>query len=269
MALPESTRLYLMAPVVRGRKGEYPQGDRRSGRRRATSASRSTARSTRSRRRRSSTRNSSTTSTWWSIGWWSRRISRRGWRIVSRQALKLADGLAIAEFADKPLGKDKTEGANKSKNDTHERMIFSERFACPVSGFTIEEIEPRLFSFNAPAGACPTCDGLGTELKFEADLIVPDTLAVVERRRDLAVGEDGQSVALLRADTARDLRRTTKSRWRRRSRSCRRKCRTCCCLARARTKSTFVYEDGVRTYRTEKPFEGVVDEHRAALARDR
>ncbi len=53
-------------------------------------------------------------------------------------------------------------------------MTFSARFACPVSGFTIDEIEPRLFSFNAPAGACPTCDGLGTELQFEADLVVPN-----------------------------------------------------------------------------------------------
>ena len=51
--------------------------------------------------------------------------------------------------------------------------MFSARFACPVSGFTIDEIEPRLFSFNAPAGACPTCDGLGTELRFEPDLVVP------------------------------------------------------------------------------------------------
>jgi excinuclease ABC subunit A len=50
--------------------------------------------------------------------------------------------------------------------------MFSQRFACPVSGFTIDEIEPRLFSFNAPAGACPTCDGLGSELRFEPDLVV-------------------------------------------------------------------------------------------------
>ncbi|HEX6878184.1 MAG TPA: excinuclease ABC subunit A, partial [Nocardioidaceae bacterium] len=65
-------------------------------------------------------------------------------------ALRLADGLAIAEFADRPLPAADTsaESANKSKNETHERVIFSERFACPVSGFTIDEIEPRLFSFN-------------------------------------------------------------------------------------------------------------------------
>ena len=74
-------------------------------------------------------------------------------------ALQLADGVAIAEFADR---------------HDQERIIFSAKFACPVSGFTIEEIEPRLFSFNNPYGACPACDGLGTELFFEPDLVVPD-----------------------------------------------------------------------------------------------
>src|SRR5690606_38328134 len=72
-------------------------------------------------------------------------------------ALRLADGLAIVEMADKK----------------GERLIFSEKFACPVSGFTIEEIEPRLFSFNNPHGACPACDGLGTRLYFDPDLVVP------------------------------------------------------------------------------------------------
>src|SRR5690606_6828410 len=94
-------------------------------------------------------------------------------------ALALSDGLAIAEFADKPHepSPGKGEAAKdvlRNKNDTHERITFSAKFACPVSGFTIDEIEPRLFSFNAPAGACPKCDGLGTELKFEPDLVVPD-----------------------------------------------------------------------------------------------
>ncbi|MEL4383097.1 hypothetical protein, partial [Shewanella algae] len=69
----------------------------------------------------------------------------------------------------------------KNKNETHERITFSARFACPVSGFTIEEVEPRLFSFNAPAGACPKCDGLGTELRFEADLVVPDGTLSLEQ----------------------------------------------------------------------------------------
>ncbi|MCI5113011.1 MAG: excinuclease ABC subunit UvrA [Marivita sp.] len=77
-----------------------------------------------------------------------------------RTALDLADGIAILETAP-------SEGEP-------ERVTFSERFACPVSGFTIPEIEPRLFSFNAPFGACPDCDGLGVELFFDERLVVPD-----------------------------------------------------------------------------------------------
>lgn len=80
-------------------------------------------------------------------------------------ALNLSDGLAIVEIAD----------------DTGERILFSAKFACPVSGFTIEEIEPRLFSFNNPFGACPTCDGLGEKLYFDPELVVPDTsLSLIE-----------------------------------------------------------------------------------------
>ncbi|MEM9429458.1 MAG: excinuclease ABC subunit UvrA [Pseudomonadota bacterium] len=75
-----------------------------------------------------------------------------------RTALDLADGIAVLETA----------------GDAPERSTFSERFACPVSGFTIPEIEPRLFSFNAPFGACPDCDGLGHELFFDERLVVPD-----------------------------------------------------------------------------------------------
>ncbi|MFV0410544.1 MAG: excinuclease ABC subunit UvrA [Paracoccus sp. (in: a-proteobacteria)] len=77
-----------------------------------------------------------------------------------RTALDLADGIAVLETAP-------TEGDS-------ERITFSEKFACPVSGFTLPEIEPRLFSFNAPMGACPECDGLGVELFFDEHLVVPD-----------------------------------------------------------------------------------------------
>jgi excinuclease ABC subunit A len=74
-------------------------------------------------------------------------------------ALRLAEGLAVAETAD----------------DAAERILFSEKFACPVSGFTLPEIEPRLFSFNSPHGACPVCDGLGQELRFDPGLVIPDS----------------------------------------------------------------------------------------------
>jgi excinuclease ABC subunit A len=77
-----------------------------------------------------------------------------------RTALDLADGIAVLETA--------------PKEGEPERITFSENFSCPVSGFTIPEIEPRLFSFNAPFGACPECDGLGVELFFDERLVVPD-----------------------------------------------------------------------------------------------
>ena len=84
-----------------------------------------------------------------------------------RTALDLADGIAILETA-------------PAEGDP-ERLTFSENFACPVSGFTIPEIEPRLFSFNAPFGACPSCDGLGVELFFDEALVVPDvTLKIAD-----------------------------------------------------------------------------------------
>jgi excinuclease ABC subunit A len=83
-------------------------------------------------------------------------------------ALLLSDGLALLEFSSRDGGEVPAEF------DQHGRMLFSAKFACPVSGFTIEEIEPRLFSFNNPYGACPQCDGLGTKLYFDPTLVVPD-----------------------------------------------------------------------------------------------
>ena len=83
--------------------------------------------------------------------------------------------------------------------DSGERTVFSSRFACPVSGFTIEEIEPRLFSFNSPHGACPKCDGLGTQSVFDPQLVIPDE-RVDPARGGGAVG--GGAVALLRPDAA-------------------------------------------------------------------
>lgn len=90
--------------------------------------------------------------------------------------LQLANGLAVAEIADKPLDKKDTakESAYKSKNETHKRLIFSEKFSCPISGFSIPEIEPRLFSFNNPFGACPSCGGIGTKMAIDPIKIVPN-----------------------------------------------------------------------------------------------
>ena len=182
MALPEGTRAYLLAPVVRGRKGEYRKE----------------------------------LAEWQKAGYTRVRIDGEFYaieeapaldkkykhdievvvdRIAVRtkkdgvdgietrladsfeQALKLADGLVYLDLADGVVpGREDEDagGAMKGAGLPPNRIVFSEKFACPVSGFTIESIEPRLFSFNAPQGACPACDGLGEKLLFDPQLVVPN-----------------------------------------------------------------------------------------------
>ncbi|TFI56360.1 excinuclease ABC subunit UvrA [Sphingomonas parva] len=183
MALPEGTRLYLLAPVVRGRKGEYRKE----------------------------------LAEWQKTGFTRVRIDGTYYaiedapaldkkykhdievvvdRLVVREgietrladsletALKLAEGLVYMDPADPPRdgeGDQPEAGGGGSEtrgvlmdNAPPGRIVFSEKFACPVSGFTIAEIEPRLFSFNAPQGACPACDGLGEKLLFDPELVVPN-----------------------------------------------------------------------------------------------
>ncbi|WP_202389177.1 excinuclease ABC subunit UvrA [Qipengyuania oceanensis] len=177
MELPEGTRLYLLAPVVRGRKGEYRKE----------------------------------LAEWQKAGFTRVRIDGEMYGIeeapaldkkfkhdievvVDRiavkdgiqtrladsfeTALKLAEGLAFVDLADGVVPGRESEaeggGAMKGAGLPANRIVFSEKFACPVSGFTIEEIEPRLFSFNAPQGACPTCDGIGEKQLFDSQLVVPN-----------------------------------------------------------------------------------------------
>ncbi len=127
-------------------------------------------------------------------------------------ALKLADGLAYLDPADPPEdppGAERTgvaaaleKAAERQILATHApegRIIFSEKFACPVSGFTIAEIEPRLFSFNAPQGACPACDGLGEKLVFDEDLVVPNHDAFDQEGRRRPMGKVQPAQPLLHA----------------------------------------------------------------------
>ncbi len=179
MALPEGTRLYLLAPVVRGRKGEYRKE----------------------------------LLEWQKAGYTRVRIDGEVYeidevpaldkkykhdievvvdRLVVRediaprladsfeQALKLADGLAYVDPAD-PVEPRTPESVVLGDHAPPGRIVFSEKFACPVSGFTIAEIEPRLFSFNAPQGACPACDGLGEKLIFDEDLVVPNHALTIKK----------------------------------------------------------------------------------------
>jgi excinuclease ABC subunit A len=173
-------------------------------------------------------------------------------------SLKLADGLAVAEFADKPLPKEETaEGgsANKSLNETHERVLFSEKFACPVSGFTIPEIEPRLFSFNNPFGACPTCDGLGSQQKIDPDLIVPEAHRTL---RDGAVAPWAKSSSPYYNQTLEALGKAygfkLSNRWNELSDEA----QDAILNGTGKREVTFNYADGARSYQTTKTFEGIV-----------
>jgi len=172
-------------------------------------------------------------------------------------ALKLAEGLAVAEFADRPLPASATaeESANKSKNETHERLLFSEKFACPVSGFTIPEIEPRLFSFNNPAGACPSCDGLGTEQSVDPALVVPDEALTL---RDGAVAPWARSTSPYYHQTLEALGKAYGFRLADRWRDLNPEAQAAILYGTGGREIAFTYDDGLRSYKTTKPFEGVV-----------
>jgi excinuclease ABC subunit A len=145
--------------------------------------------------------------------------------------------------------------ANKSANETHERILFSEKFACPVSGFTIPEIEPRLFSFNNPFGACPTCDGLGTQQAIDPNLIVPDESAAL---KDGAIAPWARSSSPYYNQTLEALGKAygfkVGTRWSDLSKESQR----AILYGTDGKEITFQYDDGLRSYQTTKPFEGVI-----------
>jgi excinuclease ABC subunit A len=300
LALPEGTRLYLLAPVVRGRKGEYRKE----------------------------------LAEFMKRGYQRVKIDGRFYeipeapaldkkfkhdidvvvdRIVVRpdiaarladsleQALKLAEGLAVAEYADaaSPLppppggGRStaKRSGGGESRSEpVHptpalradpplpgeggepataaaakvarihdqsgpQRLIFSERFACPVSGFTIPEIEPRLFSFNNPFGACPACGGLGVEAHIDADLIIPDKNQTLRKG---AIAPWAKSTSPYYTQTLEALgkhyRFTLDTKWK----DLGKKTQDAILYGSGDAAIRFVYDDGLRSYETKKPFEGVV-----------
>ncbi|MCR6672812.1 excinuclease ABC subunit UvrA [Devosia ginsengisoli] len=159
-------------------------------------------------------------------------------------ALKLADGIALVELADE-----------KNEDGTPRQVTFSEKFACPVSGFTIAEIEPRLFSFNNPFGACPVCDGLGTEQKIDPDQIVPDaTLSL----RDGAILPWSKTSAPYYQQTLQAVVKhygaSTGTAWN----ELPFEVQHAVLYGTDKTKIDFVYDDGLRQYKTTKVFEGVI-----------
>jgi len=272
MALPDGTRLYLLAPVVRGRKGEYRKE----------------------------------LAEFMKKGYQRVKIDGKFYEIAEaptldkkfthdidvvvdrlvvrpdiatrladslEQALKLADGLAVAELADassvvSPLegetdrpkggreggGKEKTKLAAAAAADAR-RLVFSEKFACPASGFTIPEIEPRLFSFNNPFGACPKCGGLGVEQHIDPDLVIPDKDRTLRRG---AISPWAKSSSPYYVQTllalGKHYRFTLDTKWK----DLPKKTQDAILYGSGDTEIRFSYDDGMRAYDTRRPFEGVI-----------
>ncbi|MBU1383586.1 MAG: excinuclease ABC subunit UvrA [Alphaproteobacteria bacterium] len=242
-ALPEGERLMLLAPVVRGRKGEYRKE----------------------------------MAEWQRAGFQRLKIDGEYYaiedaptldkkfkhdidivvdRIVTKAglesryadslqtALGLADGIAVAEWASV------AEGEKEPR-----RLTFSEKFACPVSGFTISEIEPRLFSFNNPFGACPVCDGLGVKLAFDADLVIPDRDKTLHKG---AVAPWSRGPSPLYTQTLQSLSQhygfSMDVPWRELPEQAQR----VILQGTGAEKIKFRYDDNARTYEVSKAFEGVL-----------
>jgi len=274
LTLPEGTRLYLLAPIVRGRKGEYKKEL--------------------AELQKKGFQRVKINGQFYEIAEapkldkkYKHDIDVVVDRLVVRKevatrladsfetALELADGIAIAEFADKPLKGSAADAAQdgsiakgqkakggdsdilRNKNETHERITFSARFACPVSGFTIEEIEPRLFSFNAPAGACPKCDGLGTEMRFEADLVVPDHTLSLKQGAVYPWAKTGSTSPYYEQTLealAKHFKVSMTTPWSKLPK----KVQEAVLYGTGEEEVDFVYEDGVRKYTNRKSFEGVI-----------
>ena len=154
------------------------------------------------------------------------------------QALNLADGLAVAEDA-----------------TTGERILFSAKFACPVSGFTLAEIEPRLFSFNNPQGACSACDGLGKELKFDEQLIIQDTSRSLEAGAIVPWSKTPSSLYMQTLQAlAKHYKFKVSTPWAKLTDDA----KFIVLYGTGGTSVQFEYKDGSRSYKTKKPFEGVI-----------
>ncbi len=139
--------------------------------------------------------------------------------------------------------------------DNPSRIVFSEKFACPVSGFTIPEIEPRLFSFNNPYGACPTCDGLGSERTVDAALVVPDDTLTLRQNAIAPWGKSSSPYYLQTLDAlARHYRFSLDAAWAKLPETA----RNAILYGTGADEITFTYDDGLRSYKTTKTFEGVI-----------
>ncbi|MEX2614647.1 MAG: excinuclease ABC subunit UvrA [Alphaproteobacteria bacterium] len=236
MAMEEGTRLFLLAPIVRGRKGEYRKelaALQKRGYQRAKIDGEMHLIEDAPKLDKNFKHDIDIVI--------DRVVVRPG--IESRladsleTALALADGLVFAENA-----------------ETGDRRTFSARFACPVSGFTIDEIEPRLFSFNNPFGACPACDGLGTTMHVDADLVVPDP----GKPLAIAIAPWTGSTSPYYRQTLQSLAAHYKVDMGTPFADLPKAVKNAILNGTGNTAVTMTFDDGVRTYSTKKPFEGVL-----------
>ncbi|MEJ2026096.1 MAG: excinuclease ABC subunit A, partial [Limibacillus sp.] len=237
MEFEEGTRLYLMAPIVRGRKGEYRKElldlQKRGFQRVKIDGEIFQIEEAPALDKKRKHDIEVVVD---------RLVVREG--LESRladsfeTALGLADGLAFTENA-----------------DSGERVAFSAKFACPVSGFTIDEIEPRLFSFNNPFGACPACDGLGSTLYFDPDMVIPEPHLAL---REGTVAPWASSTSPYYKQTldslARHFKVSTTTPWK----ELPAEVRQSILYGTGSEPVTLRYDDGLRTYETNKPFEGII-----------
>lgn len=238
MELPAKTKILVLAPVVRGRKGEYRKEFLDYQKRGFTRI-----------------RIDGTVYEFDNIPNLNKKIKHDIEVVVDRlvvggdnfaqrlaesleQALELAEGLVFIDSV-----------------DGGERLTFSEKFACPVSGFTIEAIEPRLFSFNNPFGACPACDGIGVKYYFDENLVVPDG------RKSLAEGAiapwSGATViyyAQALEGLAAAYEESMNAPWKNLPEDFRK----AVLYGTGTTKIMIKYEDAGKRFETNKPFEGVM-----------
>jgi excinuclease ABC subunit A len=238
MDMPEGTRLLILAPVIRGKKGEY--------------------RKELAEFQRRGFERVKINGTLMQIGDAPKLDKKLKHdievvvdRVVVREglaqrladsfetALGLADGIAYAENA-----------------DGGERTVFSQKFACPVSGFSIEEIEPRLFSFNSPQGACPTCDGLGTESFFDPALVIPNP-SLSLKQGTIAPWAGNASTPYFDqtlASLATHLKISLTKPWE----EIPEEAQNAILYGTGKEPVTLKYKDGLRAYEVQKPFEGVI-----------
>ncbi len=237
MAMPERTRLMLLAPIVRGRKGEYRKELAEL-----------------LRRGFQRVKIDGEVHAIEDAPALNKKLKHTIEVVVDRVALREGLEQRLADSVETALGL--TEGLVIAEDvDRGEQTIFSSRFACPVSGFTIEEIEPRLFSFNNPFGACPACDGLGSRLYFDPEMVVPDE-NVSPRNGAIAPWANSTSKYYVQTleSLARHFGQTMTTPWGDLSREM----RDTVLYGSGGKPVTMTFDDGLRTYQTHKPFEGVI-----------